>query len=73
MRDAKDITNFRNLSLWEVLLLSACLCSIDTVASEEAVEEIKYRKLNSIIVGEDIFKDCVTIVLFRSILRLENM
>jgi NhaP-type Na+/H+ or K+/H+ antiporter len=29
--------------------------------------------LNSIIVGEDTFKDCVTIVLFRSILRLENM
>lgn len=51
-------------------MLSACLCSIDTVASEEAVEENKFSKLNSIIVGEDILKDCVTIVLFRAILKL---
>ena len=33
VRDFKDISKFRVLSIWEVLLLSACLCSIDTVAS----------------------------------------
>ena len=52
-----------------MILLSACLCSIDTVASEESVDENKYPKLHSIILGEGIFKDCVTIVLFRSILE----
>jgi hypothetical protein len=31
--DAKDVHNTRTLSDWEVLLLSACLCSIDTIAS----------------------------------------
>ena len=37
VRDFKDITKIRTLSIWEVLLLASCLCSIDTVASEEAV------------------------------------
>lgn len=70
VRDFRDITKYRTLSVWEVLLLSACLCSIDTVASEEAVSEKKYQKINSIIVGEDVFKDTITIVLFRAILHL---
>jgi hypothetical protein len=32
--DMNDIHNFRSLSDWEILLLAACLCSIDTTASE---------------------------------------
>ena len=48
------------------------MCSIDTVASEEAVSEKKYKKLNSIVVGEDIFKDSITIILFGAILHLEE-
>ena len=48
------------------------MCSIDTVASEEAVSEKKYKKLQSIVVGEDIFKDSITIVLFRAILHLQE-
>jgi NhaP-type Na+/H+ or K+/H+ antiporter len=70
VRDAHDITNIRTLSIWEVLLLGACFCSIDTIASEEAVSPRRFPKLNSIIFGEGIFKDTITIVLFRSILRL---
>lgn len=72
MIDVNDIHNFRNLSDWEVLLLAACLCSIDTTASEETVSEYKYPRLYSIIFGEDVMKDAVTIVLFRSILNLEE-
>ena len=34
IRDARDINNIRTLSIWEILLLSACFCSIDTGASE---------------------------------------
>lgn len=33
VRDAKDITVIRELSVWEILLLGACFCSIDTIAS----------------------------------------
>lgn len=73
IRDAKDINVIRTLSVWEVLLFSACLCSIETGASEEAVDEDKYPKIYSILTGEGIMKDCVTIVLFRSILNLEEM
>lgn len=33
VRDAKDINIIRELSIWEILLLGACFCSIDTIAS----------------------------------------
>lgn len=51
MRDTNDIDNFRSLSDWEILILSACLCSIDTTASEEVVCEYKYPRLYSVIFG----------------------
>jgi NhaP-type Na+/H+ or K+/H+ antiporter len=70
VRDAKDINTIRELSVWEILLLGACFCSIDTIASEEAISSRKFPKLFSIVFGEGILKDAVTIVLFRSILRL---
>jgi NhaP-type Na+/H+ or K+/H+ antiporter len=54
-------------------LLGACFCSIDTIASEEAISSRKFPKLFSIVFGEGIFKDAITIVLFRSILRLEAL
>ncbi len=73
VRDASNISNVRNLSSWEILLLSACFCSIDTIASEEAVNDKQFPKLYSIIFGEGILKDTITIVLFRAILKLDNI
>jgi len=50
--------------------MAACLCSIDPGAAEESVSSHKFPRLYSVIFGEDILKDTITIVLFQSILKL---
>ena len=70
VKDLNNINNFRTLTAWEILLLAACLCSIDTISSEETISEHRLPRLYSIIFGEDVLKDAVTIVLFRAILNL---
>lgn len=72
MRDSQDVGNIRTLTDWEILLVAACLCSIDTISAEEAVCEYKFPRLYSIIFGEDLIKDTVTIVLFDSIMSLDD-
>lgn len=51
--------------------MAACICSIDTTASEETVSEFKFPRLYSIIFGEDVLKDTIAIVLFSAILNLD--
>ena len=43
-----------------------------TEKRKDWLSEKKYKKLNSIVVGEDIFKDSITIILFGAILHLEE-
>lgn len=58
------------LQLWQILAMSSCLCSIDTVVPEKIVNPERYPKLFSIIFGESIFKDTITVTLFDSIINV---
>jgi NhaP-type Na+/H+ or K+/H+ antiporter len=54
----------------ECLLLSAILCASDTVAALTIVKEKSYPTLNSILFGEGVVNDSVSILLFRAVERL---
>lgn len=54
----------------ECLLLAAILCASDTVAALTIVKERTYPTLNSILFGEGVVNDAVSILLFRSVEEL---
>ena len=54
----------------ECLLLAAVLCATDTVAVLTLVDGSKYAKLNSILFGEGITNDAVSILLYRSVAHM---
>lgn len=55
------------LSLPDCMLLACILSSTDTVAALTLVKAEQYPKLNSILFGEGIVNDAVTILLFRTV------
>ena len=69
----RDLQNFDiviTLSMWEVMLFAATMCSIDNVAGLSCIKPESHPKLFSIMFGESMMKDCVAIVLFKSICNL---
>ena len=50
--------------------MASCLCSIDTLVPEKIVNPERYPKLFSIIFGESIFKDTISVTLFDSIINV---
>ena len=56
------------LSIMEILLMSALLCSTDTVAAISLLDPIKQPKLFSVVFGEGIANDAVSIILFNVVL-----
>ena len=55
------------LSTKDCLLLACVLSATDTVAAHSVVKEQKFPKLNSILFGEGVLNDAVSIVLFRTV------
>lgn len=58
------------LSSKDCLLLASVLCATDTVAALTIVKEKNYPTLNSILFGEGVVNDAVSILLFRAVERL---
>lgn len=56
-----------NLHPQEILLFSCILSATDTVAALSLVKESRYPKLNSILFGEGIMNDAVSILIFRTV------
>ena len=54
----------------ECLLLAAVLCATDTVAALTIVKEKNFPTLNSILFGEGVVNDAVSILLFRAVEKL---
>jgi NhaP-type Na+/H+ or K+/H+ antiporter len=54
----------------ECLLLSAVLCATDTVAALTIVKEKTFPTLNSILFGEGVMNDAISILLFRAVEKL---
>ena len=55
------------LKMVDILMLSCILSATDTVAALSLVKESRYPKLNSILFGEGIMNDAVSILIFRSV------
>ena len=55
------------LTDYECLLLSSILCASDSVAALTIIKKHDYPKLNSILFGEGIINDAVSILIFRSV------
>ncbi len=55
------------LTTRDCLLLACVLTATDTVAAISVIKEEKYPKLNSILFGEGVLNDAVSIVLFRTV------
>ena len=51
----------------ECLLLASILCATDTVAALSIVKEKSFPTLNSILFGEGVVNDAVSILLFRAV------
>ena len=54
----------------ECLLLAALLCATDTVAALTIVKEKNFPQLSSILFGEGVVNDAVSILLFRAVEKL---
>jgi len=55
------------LLISDILMLSCILSATDSVAALSLVKESRYPKLNSILFGEGIMNDAVSILIFRSV------
>ena len=58
---------FEGLSTKECLLLASVLSATDTVAAITVVKENKYPRLHSVLFGEGVLNDAVSIVLYRTV------
>lgn len=54
----------------ECLLLAAVLCATDTVAALTIVKEKTFPTLNSILFGEGVVNDAISILLFRAVEKM---
>jgi len=60
----------QRLTTAECLLLSAVLCATDSVAALAIVKESEYPTLNSILFGEGVVNDAVSILIFKSVEKM---
>ncbi len=58
------------LSNVECLVLASVLCATDTVAAMTIVKERDFPQLNSVLFGEGIVNDAVSILIFETIMRV---
>jgi NhaP-type Na+/H+ or K+/H+ antiporter len=65
-----DSHSILKLKTKECLLLAAVLCATDTVAALTIVKERNFPTLNSILFGEGVVNDAVSILLFRAVEKL---
>jgi NhaP-type Na+/H+ or K+/H+ antiporter len=65
-------SRYLNLSIEEILLFSSVISSTDTVSALTFIKENKYPKLFSILFGEGIFNDAVSIVLFKIVVDFNS-
>jgi NhaP-type Na+/H+ or K+/H+ antiporter len=65
-----DNSSTLKLRTKECLLLASILCATDTVAAISIVKEKTFPTLNSILFGEGVVNDAVSILLFRAVERL---
>ena len=60
----------KSLTIMEVLLYAALLCSSDVVAAVSIVDYSQQPKLFSCIFGEGVINDAVSIILFNTVKNL---
>ena len=61
-----------NLKNWQIVAFATLMCSIDTVVPEKIVNPERYPKLFSVIFGESIIKDTVTVTLYDTLVAVYN-
>jgi NhaP-type Na+/H+ or K+/H+ antiporter len=62
-----------NITIMQMLLFTALLCSSDVVAAVSIVDYTKQPKLYSCIFGEGVVNDIVSIILFNTVLQLQSV
>jgi sodium/hydrogen exchanger-like protein 6/7/sodium/hydrogen exchanger 8 len=62
-----------DLTIMQMLLFTALLCSSDVVAAVSIVDYTKQPKLFSCIFGEGVVNDIVSIILFNTVLQLQSV
>ena len=62
-----------NLDVIDVLMLCALLCSTDVIAAISMVSYDKYPKLFSLLFGESVVNDAVTIIIFNTVSKMRDM
>ena len=58
-----------NLSTMEVLLMCSLLCSTDVIAAVSLINPVEKPKLFSLVFGEGITNDAVSIILFNTVVN----
>ena len=62
-----------NLSLTDILSMCALLCSTDVIAAISMVSYDKYPRLFSLLFGESVVNDAVTIIIFNTVQQLKDV
>jgi len=70
IRRYSDFETEINLDTRDILLFSATICATDSVAALAMIKSDSYPKLFSVIFGEGMVNDSVSIILYNSILDL---
>lgn len=65
-----DVSEVIVLQNWQILLMSSAFCSIEPLVTEKVVDKSRYPKLFSIMLGESLFKDTISITLFDAIRQM---
>lgn len=71
--DGEDNPQVIDMTVMQVLLFTALLCSSDVVAAVSIVDYTKQPKLFSCIFGEGVVNDIVSIILFNTVLQLQSV
>ena len=58
-----------SLSVMEIMLICALLCSTDVIAAISMVNYDEQPKLYSLLFGEGVVNDCVTIIIYNSVTK----
>ena len=69
--DTKKYVPFE-LSIMEILLMCSLMCASDVIAALTIVDHKKQPKLASILFGEGVTNDAVSIILFNSVLKMQK-
>ena len=61
-----------DLSLMEIMLMCALLCSTDVIAAVSMINYTEQPKLFSLLFGEGVVNDAVSIIIFNAVLKLDG-